>query len=102
MEMEWGAVDRWPVKFSRDWESVRGGGSEVVFTWFEKVKAVIFGGRKAIIFLDRILEGDGFRTTDEYRNFWLEVYQLAASIFNGVLGLEHKLDFAMSVYPSLH
>jgi hypothetical protein len=101
LEMEWGTVDQWPIKFSRDWESVKGGGREVVYGWFERVRMFIARGRRVIVFVESIMEGDGPSTISEYRDLWLEAQQLAIPLFNGVLGLDHRLDFAVSVYSSL-
>ena len=78
-----------------------GGGHEVVYNWFKEVQGFIVRGRQVILFLGKIMDDDGLNTINEYRDFWFQIYQLATSIFSGVFGLEHRLDFAISVYPSL-
>lgn len=52
LEPDWGTVDRWPMMFTRDWACVKGGGNEVVYNWFSKVRKLSRNGQRAITYVN--------------------------------------------------
>lgn len=101
LEADWGTVDQWPAMFTRDWAAVQGGGKEVVYNWFIKVRELVKNGRRAIAYIGRVMEGAGVASIDECRDLFLEAQHLSANLYTGVLGLEHRFDSAVEHYHSL-
>lgn len=99
VEDELGAIDRWPVAFSQEWAAMQMSGPREVTAWFESIRGKAQTGRRIISYFGRVMDGE-MPSVDEWRNLWLEAYQLLGTVYTGVLGLEQRLEFTELYYRS--
>jgi hypothetical protein len=96
MESKWGTIDRWGLEFMIDWNRIKVKGVDEVMGWFDQMMQRICLGRRVLGCLGRVMEGEMPIDVEEWRDLWVQAYQLT-SIFNtGFLSLQHRLDLAVA------
>jgi len=93
LEEKWGTVARWPASFGREWVSVKASAAQQISSWLDSTRNQVLAGRRIIKDLARVMDGE-LPAVEEWRNLWLEAYQLLEMVYAGVLGLELSLDLA--------
>jgi hypothetical protein len=93
LEDQWGAVDRWAARFVQQWPTMKTESAPRVASWFASVRHQAQMGRHIIQDLARVMDGE-MPSETEWRDIWLEAYQLLGMLYAGVLGLELRLDIA--------
>jgi hypothetical protein len=101
LEKRWGTVDGWPISFGQKWLSMRSSSAQEVALWFDSIRHQAQTGRHIIGYLARVMDGE-MPTIGEWKDLWLEAYQLLGMVYSGVLGLEHRLDLAERWYGVRH
>src|ERR1700683_5209370 len=97
VEEQWGTIDRWPVTFHQEWSYVKTTRPDEVATWFESIRSKAKTGRQVIGYLAWVMDGD-MPTIDEWRDLWLEAFQLLGMMYTGVQGLEQGLELTERWY----
>jgi hypothetical protein len=101
LEEKWGAVARWPASFGREWVSVQASAAQQISSWLDSARIQVLAGRRIINDLARVMDGE-LPAVEEWRNLWLEAYQLLEMVYAGVLGLELSLDLAERQNSGIH
>ena len=101
LEDQWGTVDRWAAQFVQQWPSMKTESAPHVASWFASIRHQAQMGRHVIQYLARVMDGE-MPSESEWRDIWLEAYQLLVTVYAGVLGLEFRLDIAERWHGSDH
>jgi hypothetical protein len=101
LEEKWGAVARWPASFGREWVSVQASAAQQISSWLNSARIQVLAGRRIVNDLARVMDGE-LPAVEEWRNLWLEAYQLLEMVYAGVLGLELSLDLAERQNSGIH
>jgi hypothetical protein len=99
---EFGPVERWGEDLSLEWDTVRQREPPAVHGWLQGVKRRIKMGRSALSYLECAMEGELSSGIEDWRDLYIQSHQLAAQLWGGTLGIEHRLEEALSgkVIPS--
>ena len=81
--------------------SVQTSAAQQISSWLDSTRNQVLAGRRIIKDLARVMDGE-LPAVEEWRNLWLEAYQLLEMVYAGVLGLELSLDLAERQRDSLH
>jgi hypothetical protein len=93
LEDQWGPVDRWAAQFMQQWPTMKTESAPRIASWFASIRQQAKMGRHIIQHLARVMDGE-MPSETEWRDIWLEAYQLLVTVYAGVLGLELRLDIA--------
>ena len=99
LEDQWGTVDRWAARFGQQWPSMKTESAQRIASWFASMRSQAQMGWHIIQHLARVMDGE-MPSESEWRNIWVEAYQLLVSVHAGVLGLELRLEMAERWYGS--
>lgn len=93
---KYGPVDRWGEDFSQEWGTMRHKDALTVCHWLDSVKQRVKIGRTALNYLERAMEGELSASVEEWRDLYVQSHELAAQLWGGVLGVQTRLDRAIS------
>lgn len=101
VEWRWGSIDEWTLVFSAEAGSLRHMGIEGVLGWMREQDAKVTAGRLLLGYIGRVMEGNMSEEIEDWRDIFLQSYQLMYSIAPGVVGQQRALrtlKFELNTY----
>lgn len=75
-----------------EWGKVKGGAAMEILSWVTSVEQRLYIGRRLLGYLGRVMDGEMPPGIDEWRDLWVQAYQLTTIIQTGFLSLRYQLD----------
>lgn len=101
VEWRWGSIDEWTLVFSAEAGSLRHMGIEGALDWMREQNAKVAAGRLLLGYIGRVMEGNMSEEIEDWRDIFLQSYQLMYSIAPGVVGQQRALrtlKFELNTY----
>jgi hypothetical protein len=93
---EYGPVECWGEDLSQKWSATKHRDPPAVYEWLQEAKRRIKMGQSALSYLECAMEGELSPCIEEWRDLYFQSHQLASSLWGAVLGIQHRLDTALS------
>lgn len=91
IEWRWGSIDEWALSFSAEAGSLRHRGIEGALAWMGEQTGKVSAGRLLLGYIGRVMEGNMSEEIEDWRDIFLQSYQLMYSLAPAVVGQERAL-----------
>lgn len=81
----------WPAILAEQSGDVRHRGAAAVVAWIEQEQMKVSAGHLLLGYMGRVLEGEMTTDIEEWRDVFMQTYQLMLVLAPGVVGLEQAL-----------